>query len=349
MFKNLIVLIAAACLPAGLLADFSYDSSTKVTGGALAGMMKFAGAFSKQAREPIQSTVAIKGNRMLNASKDHASIIDLDSETITDVNFQKKTYSVITFAQMKQLMQQAAQQMTGRHTDDKGNTVTTDLKFDVKDSGETRQISGFDAKKLVMTMQMDATDDKSGRKGGMQVVSDLWIASNVPGYGEVREFHKKMAQKLDWSPDSSALAMGRPDVARGMASVYKEAAKMDGVPVMTVMKMMPTADGQPVSAADNSGSQQPQSKPNTPPPSLSGVLGSKLGGFGGFGRKKKQEAQSDTPSSTPAPQSESSPGSLLEMTTEMNNFSSSPVDPSKFSVPSGFKQIEPEMSRRPRQ
>src|SRR5260370_30934607 len=84
------VLVLLACLPASLLADFSYEQSTKITGGMMAGVMKFAGAFSKQAREPLQSTVAIKGNRMFNGNKDHAQVIDLDSETITEINLSEE-------------------------------------------------------------------------------------------------------------------------------------------------------------------------------------------------------------------------------------------------------------------
>ena len=111
MFKKPGVLILLACLPACLLADFSYEQSTKVTGGMMAGAMKFVGAFSKQAREPVQSTVAVKGNRMFHGNKDRASVIDLDNETITEINYQKKIYSVMTFAEMKQAMEQAMQRM----------------------------------------------------------------------------------------------------------------------------------------------------------------------------------------------------------------------------------------------
>src|SRR5580693_7902260 len=99
MLRELALFSVAVCLPAGLMADFSYDQTTKVTGGALAGMMKFAGAFSKTAREPLPSTVAVKGNRMVTGNKDRASVIDLDAETVTEINFQRKTYSVVTFAQ----------------------------------------------------------------------------------------------------------------------------------------------------------------------------------------------------------------------------------------------------------
>src|ERR1700704_952159 len=102
MLKKIGSIWMMVCLPGCLLADFSYDQTTKMTGGAMMGMMKIAGAFSKQVREPVQTTVLVKGNHMAHSSKDHAQIIDLDSETITEVNFQKKQYSVMTFAEMTQ-------------------------------------------------------------------------------------------------------------------------------------------------------------------------------------------------------------------------------------------------------
>jgi hypothetical protein len=347
MFKKLGVLGAAACLPACLLADFSYEQSSKITGGMMAGMMKFAGAFSKQAREPIQTTVAVKGNRMVHLSKDRASVIDLDSETITDINFQKKQYSVMTFAEMTQAMEQALRQMQ-----DKKNDLNADFKMDLKDTGESKQIAGFDAKKMVMTMQMDATDQKTGNKGGMLITTDLWIAPKVSGYDEIREFYKKMAAKLAWSPDVGNMMMGRADIARGMSNVYKEAAKLDGITVLMVMKMTPTADGQPASAPAGSDAQatSQQSKPKPETPSLSGALAGRLGGFGGFGRKKKQEQPKDdaAQSSSPAPAGDSS-GTLMEMTTETSGFSSASVDASKFSVPAGFKKVDAEIQKRQRQ
>ncbi len=211
-------------------------------------------------------------------------MIDLDAETITEINFQKKTYYVMTFAEMKQKMEQAMQQVSSQKSDAspsaKGKTdVSTDFKMDVKNTGQSRQIAGFDAKERILTISMDATDQQSGNQGGMRVISDMWIAPNVTGYEEIRAFHLRMAKKLsNWSPDMGGMFAARPDMARAMANAAKATSKIDGVPVLVLMKMIPTSNAQPVSAtsdADAQSNSQQQSKP-----SLSDALSGKFGGFG---------------------------------------------------------------------
>jgi hypothetical protein len=355
MVKKIGSFCTLVCLPACLLADFSYEQTTKMTGGAMMGMMKIAGAFSKQLREPVQTTVSVKGNRMVHWSKDHAQIIDLDSENITDVNFPKKQYSVITFAEMTQAMEQAMQRGQGKKSESKEgkpSDTTTEFKVDIKETGQRKQIAGYDAKQMIMTMQMDATDQKTGNKGGMVVTNDMWIAPKIAGYDEVQAFHRKMAAKMAWTPGGAAMMAGGADIARGMAGISKEVAKLDGITLLMVMRMTPTADGQPVNSASGSEAQAPaqQSRPKQETPSIGGVLGGKLGGFGGFGRKKKAEApkeEKQESASTSAPSGDAS-ATLMEMTTEMTGFSSAAVDPSKFAVPSGFKKVESEMQRRQR-
>ena len=99
-------------------------------------------------------------------------------------------------------------------------------------------------------------------------------------------------------------------------------------------------------------SSQQQSKPKAETPTIGSVLGGKIGGFGGFGRKKKPEQPKEEPKEESAPSS-SAPAAgdsavLMEMTTEMGGFSSASVDASKFEAPSGFKKVESDMSRRQR-
>src|SRR5437868_8648162 len=97
--------VIGCCTAATLFADFSYQQNSRITGGAMAGMMKMAGAFSSRAREPMAATVMVKGHRMAHLSANSAQIIDVDKETITNIDYAKKTYSVMTFEQMKQMLQ----------------------------------------------------------------------------------------------------------------------------------------------------------------------------------------------------------------------------------------------------
>ena len=341
MFRALLRCIPAAAVAAGmLLADFSYEQTSKITGGAIAGMMKVVGAFSRQAREPIRSTVAVKGDRMLHGNDMHTQIIDLGKETITTVDFQKKTWSVMTFAQMAQFLDEMSKKMKENQ---KGEMH---FKISANATGQTRQIGGVETKEMLLKMVMEGTDQQSGQTGGMAITTDMWMAPKTPGYQEVTDFYRRMAQKLAWTPGASMFSMGRPEVSKGMAEVYQEMAKMDGMPVLQEVKM--TGEGQPAGQPPAEGQAQPQAEPQAqaePAPSIGSALGSALGGrFGRFGKKKKDAGQSSSEGqSTAAPAG--APGSLLEMTTELSNFSSAAVDASRFEVPAGFKQVESDVRR----
>ncbi|HYO83049.1 MAG TPA: hypothetical protein VES20_16700, partial [Bryobacteraceae bacterium] len=157
--------------------------------------------------------------------------------------------------------------------------------------------------------------------------------------------------------------------------------KLDGVPVLQVIRMGGTASGMPseTEMAAQQGSAPSQGHEQAPPDAgaaagaagaaAGGRLGGKigglaggLGGLGGFGRKKKQQdqeaqaapqhAQQQTlPPAAPQSGSASAssgrtpPGTLMELTSELSSFSSAPVDSARLDVPAGFKQIEHDMSK----
>ena len=328
MFRRLVTVIGIATLGAAtLLADFSYQENSKVTGGMLAGMLKVAGVFSKQAREPIQATVAVKGDKMVHRSQYHASVIDLGSQTITSIDMQKKTYSVMTFDEMKQMLEQMSQKM--KHNDQ----ADVNYKVSGGPTGKTKQVGAVEAKEVALKMEMEGTDKESGQKGGMVITTNLWIAPGMDGYKEVRDFYRRMSEKLNWTPGGS-MFMSQPEAAKGMAEVYKEVAKLDGVPVQEFISM----GGQVQSADGSTNRQQPQQQQQAQP-SLGDAIGSRFG----LGRKKSQPA--DQPADSSGQTQASGSGSLLEMTVDFSGFSSSPVDDSQFAVPAGFKKVEPDMKR----
>jgi hypothetical protein len=335
-----------------LRADFSMEQTSQITGGMLAGMMKMAGAFTRQAREPMHTTVAVKGDRMVHLSAQRAQIIDLGKETITSVDFQRKTYSVMTFAQMKQALADLSARMRGNKQDG------ADVKFkvSVNPTGQTKQIAGVDTRETILKIEMEGSDPNTGQTGTMTMTSDMWLVPKVAGYEEVTNFHRRMAQKLDWAP-GGGMMMAHPDIAKAMSELYKQSGSLDGIPVYQIVKMGAAGAG----AAPPAGTQAPppqqagaQDNPPSAESALGAALGGKLGRFGGLGRKKKQDAPpadqaSSAPASEPAtaPQGDAS-GALMEMTMEASGFSSAAVDSARFDVPDGFKQVEPEMLKHSR-
>ena len=331
------------CSSAALVrADFTYQETTQMTGGSLMTMMRALGPLSRGARDPIVSTHIVKGNRMATITKDRVSVIDLDKENITTIDSAKKSYSVMTFAEMKQAMEDAAKRMQGRRKNDKGEDVQAQFKISAKSTGQTRTLQGLNAKEMLITMAMEGKNATTGESGAMEITTDAWYAP-VPGYGEVKEFHKKMAAKLGNTFGSgmqqmsqmAAMQGGQANMGEGMEQVAKELAKIDGVPVESIVKM--GASGTTASGSAPSAKPEPEEKQSS-----SSIAGAALGRLGGFGRRKKDDQPKDDSSA------QSGSGTLMEMTMTLTSFTSGAADVSKFEVPAGYKQTEPDMRRPPR-
>ncbi|MDP9052361.1 MAG: hypothetical protein M3O31_16810 [Acidobacteriota bacterium] len=337
-----------ASTPLAAYADFTYQETTQVTGGSIVGMMKMAGIFSKQARQasdPIVSTVMVKGNKMIRIGKDTSEIIDLDAETITEIDHQKKQYTTMTFAQMRQQMEAAMAKAKAQQAKqpvpaapDKAQQVDVKFTVKVRNTDATRDVAGLNAKESIMTMTMDATDQSSGQTGSLAITNDMYLTPEIPGYEEVRDFYKRFAVKMgtvmSGAINSQMLAMlQQPAAGKGMADMVKEMSKLKGVPVLQIMRMGTTVDGTPLPAA----SEAPLPT-GPPPPSVGDIAKSAVMSslpFGGFGRKKKQE---DPPPA--ASSGQPTAAVLIESTTQVSQFSKASLDASQFNPPLGYKQVE---------
>jgi len=317
---------------------------------------------------------------MASVTRDQIHVIDLGRETFTDIDLAHKTWSVMTFAEMENAMKQMAEKM-GKGKDQ----ASLNFRADVKETGKSRVINGLNTSEKVLTLAMGGTDAKTGQTGGMDMQMDMWVAPNMPGYEEVRDFYRRMATKINWSP---MMRMAGPIAAqnqKGMSELVKEMAKLEGIPVMQITRIGMSASGMPSEAdmqraqADAAHAQQQaaqqqtaqqQSQPNLADAATrtasTGALGNKaarvgaiaggLGGFGGFGRKKKTEetAAPAPPPATAAPQETASASvpagssgssGALMELTTELTRFSSSVDSSKFDVPSGFKQVQSDIKK----
>jgi hypothetical protein len=330
-------------------ADFSYQETTQITGGSLMGMMKMAGTFSKTARQagdPVISTVTVKGNRMMHASKDRTEIIDLDAGTITVIDHLKKQFTTMTFEQMRQQMEAEmakarAQQPKQQQPPPSNDAQNVDVKFSVKvrNTGASKDVAGLSAQESILTMTMDATDKQSGQTGSLAITNDMYLAPDIPGYDEVRDFYKryalKMGSAMSGAVNTQMMAlMQQPAAGKGMADMIEEMSKLKGIPVLQIMRMGTTADGTPLPAA----SEAPLPA-GPPPPTASDIAKQSVMSslpFGGFGKKKK----TDDP---PPADSSAQPAAavMVESNTQLTSFSQAQVDASQFNPPAGYKLVEP--------
>ncbi|MBX9600581.1 MAG: hypothetical protein K2X35_06245 [Bryobacteraceae bacterium] len=332
---------ALAVAAAGtLLADFSHTQTTKIAGS---GMMKVAGMFSRSLREPMVSTVHLKGDRMAAISRENATIVDLGKGTITNVDFGRKTYSVSTFEEMRQAMEKMSREAQNRVRE---SDAKMDVKVSVSETGATRDISGVHAREVLLTMDLSAAgtgDQNRDASASMIMEMRMWMARDVPGYAEFARFQAEAAKKYAGVFGGAGIgqmnpfAAMSPDSQKSWQKLMEESKKLEGIPVLQVVTTRLAGD------ASGAGAQQ------TPRPTageaVGGALGGSLGrGLGGMLSRKKKDQEPQAQTQTP-PEPQAKPGVLMEMTTETSNFSAAPVDASKFEVPGGFKEVESEFRK----
>ncbi len=346
--------------------DFKYTQKTQVTGGSIVAMTKSLGAFSKNARsmtEPQISTTMLKGNRMRQNHPDgKVEIIDLEGKRFIRIDPEKKTYSTMTFDEFKASLQRAQERMKeeqakamAKHPD--SANVKMVPKFSVEKTGQTRTVMNLPTNEVKMRMEMEMQSDDPKLKEHMGAASfvmttDSWLAPDVPGYGEMREFYLRMAKELDWLPGMMSGMMNmNPQMGPAMEEFRKNAVKMEGMPLLQYVTLTMAGVGmaQAPTAGQPSQGQAPQAQaPTSAADAAKQQIAKSLGGMmGGFGHKKKQDppaAPASDSASTPPASSTSPPASnsnaMMESTIEVQSFSHDGLDKGLFEVPAGYALVQ---------
>ncbi len=368
MSKKWVVMVAVSMFLISTLswADFKYTQTSQMTGGAMMGMVKGLSIFSKSMREatkPMESVTYVKGNYLRRDSADGSyEIIDLNGKRIINVYPQKQSYSVMTFEQMREAVQQMSQRMNEqmkREAHEKNTNVTITPKIEVNPTGRSQTFLGQNAQEVTMKikMEMQATDATHGTQSGSFDTSvDSWVAPSVSGYKEIADFYKKMAMEINWTP--SAGFGTDPRVSQSMVELYKTGKIPQGLPMMQVISLMAAgqAPKQGTSASTSSPSQtsSTNSSPSgvsTPSEAAAKAIGGMFGGFGRFGHKKKKQQDEEQPSDQQQPAQNASASnstasnSLIEITSRVTSYSTDPIDASLFQIPAGYTQVQADMTR----
>jgi hypothetical protein len=320
-------------------ADVRTDEKSQVKfEGTLGRMVNFFGG--KGAREGIVNTVAVKGNRKMTTTDKTAQLIDLAEEKVYDLDLSKKTYTVTTFADIRREMEEArrkaaqqAQQAQPAPREKEQPAASSDqpqvdIDFDIKESGQKKPVNGFDAREVVMTISVYEKGKPIAQNGGMVLTTSSWLTPKVANASEIADFDRRYAEKLalptmiDAQQMAAAMAM-YPMMADAMKRMQAENVRLDGTPVLTVMRFEAVA---PPGAAQESAKQEPQQQ-NTRP---------SLGGLGGaLARRALSKKDDDKAAEASAP---ATPGRATIMTIQHELLKVTPtVADADVAIPAGFK------------
>lgn len=271
--------VAASLLVPVIRADVK---TTQKTTFKLEGMM---GRFVSGPKEGITSTVAVKGNRMSRVNDTSGEIVDLSEEKVYQIDVKKKQYTVKTFAQVKQEMEDAKAKAEKQAQSAKPEEKTQaqpaqpqmEIDVAVKETGEHKTIAGRETREVVMTLTMRQKGQKLEEGGGMVMTNDMWIAPRVPQLDELMEFEMKYDKAVygaafggvDMQQMASLSAM-MPGYGSMMEKMATEGKKMQGTPLVTTMTMESVKSAEQMKGAAQPADQQKSG-------GIGGMLGGKLG------------------------------------------------------------------------
>lgn len=307
-----------------VVADVRSEQKTQVQfAGMLGRMMNLFGG--RAAREGITSTVAVKGDRKATTSGDNRQIVDLTEEKIYDIDLKKKSFKVTTFAELRRRMEEAQRKAAEDARKQEPRTESPDAKeaeknieidFDVKNTGQTKAINGFNTSQSIITVTVREKGKTLEQGGGLVLTSDMWLTPDQSAMKEVADFDRRYAQKLyggliGVSADQLAAAMALyPMMRDALGRMNAEGAKVEGTAIQTTL----TFD-----AVKSAEQLQTEAKQESKPTSIGGMLG---------GLAKRARKGDDAPKQR---------ATFLTSTVEVLKLSTS-VDAAEMAIPDGFRE-----------
>jgi hypothetical protein len=296
------------------------------------GMMgKMMGLFGgKAAKDGTINTVAVQRNRKMTTSEYSGEIIDLEEQRVYELDMKKKNYEVLTFDEMRRRMKEAQekaakamkeQEPAQKQEGDK----QMEFDFELKKSGQSRTINGYDCNEVIMTVTAREKDKTLEQGGGIVMTSRIWMAPAIPAMKEIRDFDMRYYKALTGSDtltgaaDQMAAAMAMyPAMKAMMGKMQAESSSMGGTAILTEMTTETVRTPEQVKQESK---QEPESGGVTSIRGIGGMLGKRIA-------RKKEE---------PAATSQSNRSTIFTSTHELIKVATS-VAASDLAIPAGFKE-----------
>jgi len=257
------------------LAEVKTREKTHVSLGGMMGKMfnLFGG---KAAKEGVVATTAVKGNRKATINESTGQIIDLSEEKIYDLDMKKKTYEVTTFEELRRRMREARERAEKDAAKEQGKEEKQaekekepekqyEVDFDVKETGQKKQLVGYDTREVIMTITVREKGKTLEDGGGVVMTADSWLGPKIAALNELADFDMRYWKQLQ-GPEAMGMSAEQlatviamfPAVKQGMERMQKEGPKLQGTPLAVTTKV------EGVKSKEQTASQQQEDTPKTP-------------------------------------------------------------------------------------
>lgn len=278
------VILAAMLAGPVVFADVkTRDKTTFSLEGFAGGVVRLFGG--RAAREGVESTVAVRGDRKSSISTVSGRIVDLGEQKVYDLDVRRKEYTVVTFAQLREQFEKAKADAEKRAAEAKpeekeqleesGKQLEFDV--DVKETGQKKALAGYDTREVVLTITAREKGKTLEESGGFVLTNTMWIGPKIAALDELYQFELRFVKAVygeqfiaDMQQMAGMMAM-YPSFTTMASRMQTEGRKLQGTPLSTTTVFEGVRSEEQMKAASTQSSQSAGG-------GLSGALGRRLMG-----------------------------------------------------------------------
>jgi hypothetical protein len=206
-----------------------------------------------------------------------------------------------------------------------------DVDFNVKSTGQTKAINGFDTRQVIATVTVREKGKTLEESGGIVMTVDTWLSKSAPSLKEIADFDRRYYEKLagpispvDAQQLATAMAMF-PGLKEAMARVSREDFGGTAIQTTTTTDAVKSAEQMKQQAAGGSSASSGDSQN---PLSVGGALG-------GFMRRRRQ--QQEEKEAAAKPNANPARSTFMTINNEVLKIASN-VTAADVAMPAGFKE-----------
>lgn len=199
--KRLLPILAIVCCLVGvssLWADVVYKQTMKMEG--MGGMMQMEFQTTNFLKGEKQRTEMVSPQaeeiRAPGGAGQSITIMRLDKGIIWNIFPDMKTYMETS---LKEMFVPELEEEKEKEEESESQAKVTPPRFEIKKTKESKVINGFKCQRVIMTMEAEGIDEKTGEKGSFSLTGDMWVAKGTKELKELEDFQKKLSEKTGGS------------------------------------------------------------------------------------------------------------------------------------------------------